>query len=294
MGRQLRRVALDFSWPTNKVWQGFINPHYGKCHKCNDCAGSGYSPEAYKFYQQWYGYIEFDPASRGSRPWTPADTPVYAFAERNVTRSPGFYGVGEGAIIREARRLCDLWNNQLSHHLNQEDVDALVEGGRLMDFTHTWTKGEGWKEKEPAYRPTAEEVNAWSLGGFGHDSINQHVVTKAACERMGVPHTCAVCEGEGSIWESPEAEALAENWKEEEPPEGPGYQLWETVSEGSPISPVFAKPEDLAHWLVEHPHGIDEGTTYEQWMNFICGDGWAPSMVVMNGEVVNGVAASSM
>jgi hypothetical protein len=35
-----------------------------------------------------------------------------------------------------------------------------------------------------------------------------------------------------------------------DPPEGPGWQLWETTSEGSPISPVFKSPEDLADWCV--------------------------------------------
>ena len=34
------------------------------------------------------------------------------------------------------------------------------------------------------------------------------------------------------------------------PPEGPGWQVWETVSEGSPISPVFATREDLIDWIV--------------------------------------------
>ena len=33
-----------------------------------------------------------------------------------------------------------------------------------------------------------------------------------------------------------------------EPPEGEGYQLWETTSEGSPVSPVFATLEELCSW----------------------------------------------
>lgn len=31
MGRQVRRVPLDFDWPLNKPWDGFVNPHYGPC-----------------------------------------------------------------------------------------------------------------------------------------------------------------------------------------------------------------------------------------------------------------------
>ncbi len=33
-----------------------------------------------------------------------------------------------------------------------------------------------------------------------------------------------------------------------DPPTGEGYQLWETTSEGSPVSPVFKAAEDLAAW----------------------------------------------
>ena len=26
MGREVKRVALDFNWPLHKVWEGFQNP----------------------------------------------------------------------------------------------------------------------------------------------------------------------------------------------------------------------------------------------------------------------------
>lgn len=42
------------------------------------------------------------------------------------------------------------------------------------------------------------------------------------------------CDGDGSHWESEEAEKLCDEWTEQEPPTGLGYQMWETVSEGSP------------------------------------------------------------
>lgn len=35
MGRQLRRVPKDFSWPRGKVWEGYRNPHYIKCSSCD-------------------------------------------------------------------------------------------------------------------------------------------------------------------------------------------------------------------------------------------------------------------
>ena len=36
MGRKLRRVPLDFDWPINKTWEGYVNPHYKKCPDCNN------------------------------------------------------------------------------------------------------------------------------------------------------------------------------------------------------------------------------------------------------------------
>lgn len=36
MGRQLKRVALDFDYPLNKTWEGFLNPYYKKCPHCEN------------------------------------------------------------------------------------------------------------------------------------------------------------------------------------------------------------------------------------------------------------------
>jgi len=36
------------------------------------------------------------------------------------------------------------------------------------------------------------------------------------------------------------------------PPKGDGYQLWETTSEGSPVSPVFASLDGLCEWCEEN------------------------------------------
>ncbi len=41
MSRSVRRVALDFEWPLEKVWSGYLNPHYDLREKCADCNGDG-------------------------------------------------------------------------------------------------------------------------------------------------------------------------------------------------------------------------------------------------------------
>jgi hypothetical protein len=291
VGRQLRRVPLDFDWPLNEVWRGFVNPHCADAADCAACGGMGYSPDARRLTDEWYGNAPFDPRSRGSEPFLPTNDAVLRIARRNVERSPWYYGSGGCSIAREAARLCDHFNAAWCHHLGADDVAALIAAGRLLDLTHDWTPEGGWREKIPPVAPTPRQVNEWSLLGMGHDSINQWTCVRAACGRLGVPSTCAACDGEGTMWPSPETRRRCEEWRPTEPLEGPGYQVWETVSEGSPISPVFSTARDLAHHMATTRYGADRGTSYEDWVSFIEGPGWAPSMAVLSGEMMPGVVA---
>lgn len=277
MGREIKRVPLGFDAPLHEVWSGYLMPQALHEEKCTPCDGSGYSSDARHLHDLWYGYTPFDPADTGSVRLT-AETPaVRAFAERNIARSPEYYGSGERVIVREASRLAELWNGMWSHHLDQDDVDALIEGGRLWDFTHTWTKGKGWVPIEPAPAVTAEQVNTWSLNGFGHDAINCGIVIRAKCNRLGVVELCSRCTGHGSAEKYEGQRAEAEAWRKSEPPSGDGWQLWETVSEGSPISPVFASADELASWMSDPARG-------RSWVpgdvarRFIA-EGWAPSLI---------------
>lgn len=65
-------------------------------------------------------------------------------------------------------------------------------------------------------------------------------------------------------------------------PEGTATHLmmYETVTEGTPISPAFATPEQLAHWLATTNASAcgDEGASYEGWLR-VCQGGYAPGMV---------------
>lgn len=223
----------------------------------------------------------------------PSHPAIVAQAERNVLYSPEYYR-GHDAVEREAHRLAKHYNGCWCHHLNALDVAALVKDGRLVDFTHTFTRESGWVPRDPPVIPTPEQVNAWSLTGMAHDSLNQWVVVRAECERLGVKAMCTACAGSGSVWESPEAKAKAEAWKPVEPPAGEGYQIWETVSEGAPISPVFDTPEELARYmhLVGRPPGAADSNTYEAWPAFILGPGWAPTFRREPGKMVTGPGAA--
>lgn len=290
MGREVRRVPLDFNWPLRKVWQGFLTPDNLCEPQCPACAGTGYSPEAKRLQDLWYGYIPFKPEDNGSTPYTSETPAVRARAERNVSRAPEYYGHGEAAIRREARRLARHFNESWSHHANADDVAALVAGDRLYDLTHTWDRENGWQPKTPPEIPTPEQVNEWDICSMGHDSINAWVVIRARCEREGVETECSTCGGHGHIEAYPGQRAEAEAWECTDPPDGPGYQLWETVSEGSPISPVFDTAEGLAQWMTRNDCTVDGPVkSFEAAMRFVDA-GWAPSFVGGAGMgIVDGV-----
>lgn len=302
MGREVKRVPLDFDWPLHKVWEGYLNPHYDACEDCIHCGGNGYSTAARYFLDQWYGNERFDPERYGVPPLRLDDPDLAAAVRRKVERDERdgtrrYTARGtltlEAAVQRETYRMWTIHSNQWMHHLNQADVDALAAAERLVEFTHTWDREAGWTPKDPPVRPTAAEVNRWALvAPPGHDSINAGVCIRARCEREGVRLHCRWCHGHGSLWESAEVHQQAEQWCSTEPPTGPAYQLWETITEGSPVSPPFERPEELARWLVAHPPTEGERViSYEQWLAFLTGPGWAPSFVSHGPDLLEGVAA---
>ena len=291
MGRELKRVPFDFDWPIDKVWKGFVNPLHTAV-QCAHCEGSGSSPTARHLKDQWYGYANFRPEDRGSVPFAADHPTIAALAERNSRPDVSRRWPGCSAI-NEAHRLADMFNKQWMHHLNDADVAALIKADRLRDLTHDFVPGTGWKSNGPVRTPSAAEVNAWSLRGMAHGSINQWTVVNAECDRLGVDSQCSHCDGHGEVWPSDQDRIAYEEWQSVEPPVGEGYQVWETVSEGSPISPVFSTPEALARHMAGTRWGGDKGTPYETWLKFILGPGWAPSLVVSGGVVMNGVDAAA-
>lgn len=65
----------------------------------------------------------------------------------------------------------------------------------------------------------------------------------------------------------------AETWTEEQ---ACCFQIYETVSEGTPVSPVFTTKEAMENWL------IGQGYNRNAAHNF-CEEGWAPSMTFQPG-----------
>lgn len=226
MGRKLRRVALDFSWPLNEAWKGYRD--------------------------------DFEP--------------------RECPSEECHHGAN----------LLSGWIDCIAHLLCLLDDDR---PNRTRD-PHPWLKEIPFAPDKLPPREMAEKfiikLGARPNNFFGHDAIDRWKVAKSILKAGGMTEiTCPICKGDAI---HPEDQSRVNSWKPTDPPKGEGYQMWETVSEGSPISPVFKTPEELARYLSENESGITSNATFDQWMKMITGGGYAPSMIITPGVgVQNGV-----
>ena len=97
------------------------------------------------------------------------------------------------------------------------------------------------------------------------------------------------------FWESdggpPDREYYRPDWPEKTRTH---FQMYETVSEGTPISPVMETPEALARWLCDNSASAFAGQTasYEAWLRVARG-GYAPSAVTSSEGLTSGVEVLS-
>lgn len=167
------------------------------------------------------------------------------------------------------KALGDTWYNW-RYQLTEIETKALLVEGRLLVLTHTPIGTGGWKEKEPKYIPTAKEVNEWYLSyPIGHDLINQSICVEARAKHLGIYGVCEHCI-DGRIWKSIEIKKLHDEWKRDDPPAGDGFQLWCNVTEGHPMTPVFAELDQLCEYCEKEsmPAVGDLTLSKEKWMEF--------------------------
>lgn len=95
-------------------------------------------------------------------------------------------------------------------------------------------------------------------------------------------------------WEGPcpKVEDYMPEWA---PDEATQLVMYEDTSEGTPISPAFGTPEELARWLADNNASAFGGSTasYESWLS-ICQRGSAVSAVLIDGVMMSGVAANTV
>lgn len=234
MGREIKRVPLDWDWPVNKIWEGY----------------------------QW-------PSSLVSAPCPAGDACLNGHT-------------AAGAWVAEIAHLALMLD---------DDLGSQRRGQPLHPYFDSVPRPYGSPTRTSDARPSPDiaEFGAGLAGRegvfMGHDAIDRWHATDALIRAAGLDPkvwgVCPQCQGHGSVEAYPGQRAAAEAWEPTEPPSGEGWQLWETVTEGSPISPVFPDAEELAQWLTTPAAcwgTMRQPMTIEQARGFV-GAGWAPSMI---------------
>ena len=87
---------------------------------------------------------------------------------------------------------------------------------------------------------------------------------------------------------------LCEQWEPTDPPTGDGWQLWQSVSEGGPVSPVFAEREGLVAWLMSdaYNYGVSRPLSREQAEAFVsAGYSIGSGVITSDCRLISGDAA---
>jgi len=292
MGREIRRVPLDFSWPVDRVWDGYLMPDDLRPDTCSRCDGTGYNDATRAIREDFYDF------ARTGRRWCDAITQDEVAALVRRGRLMDF--THRAASPERPSRLLTKRMAKKMTGADEKGLRRRMERGDVVREGAKYRVVDGWLRRSMRHVPTAEEVNATNRHGdprysaFGsHDSINAWILLETRARRMGVWGRCPRCKGHGHLFRDAAHERAYDTWRPTDPPTGEGYQLWETVTEGSPQSPVFERPEGLARWLAANSRDLSGSpeSRYLGWMEFILGPGWAPSLVVDGRGARGGVEA---
>lgn len=232
----MKRVPMDFDWPKGRVWKGFLNPYDGcKCPWCYD-------------EDQRSSYGSTREAREYEKTW---------------------YGMYSGHYVphpyQPGRSYCP---EAKPYAMERWEYDFIVaDDERLRKQLFGCDKADV---------PPYEDLKEWLLHenlSMRIDGIFVYMMTSEYCRRNGYEHICPHCEGTGLVWQTEELKQLHENWEKIEPPTGEGYQLWETTSEGSPKSPVFATFDELCEWCADNATTFaSHKTTKEEWAKMLNDD----------------------
>jgi hypothetical protein len=238
MSREVRRVPLDFDWPMNKVWEGYTTSDRLLEDRCPDCRRG----------MTW------------AREW------ISTLANRIDMLASD---IGD----QERGRPMHPWlaNDEYPAHTDF----AYDAQGRTVETPKVMRPTKDILELVSGLTGQSPERLTSALRGNDY-GIESKIIEAAGLDsrKWGV---CPTCDGHGSVEKYPGQRAESEAWEPSEPPKGDGWQLWETVSEGSPVSPVFTTADELTAWMSDPDRG-DRWVPHATAASFIA-DGWAPSFV---------------
>lgn len=155
------------------------------------------------------------------------------------------------------------------------------------DRIHPYTPNDDWKTWRPHY--DEDWLSAWRKWQF--ERVLWHLKRPVVwlCTMMGIfwlksygwPRWDEGTYPDNNC-DEPKWMAYRPKWSKKERTH---LQLYETVSEGTPLSPPMPDIESLAKWCSENK-GIWNSTdnmTYEDWIAFCRSGGWAPSLMITPG-----------
>lgn len=187
--------------------------------------------------------------------------PYWVHPTRNCPHSPWKGGCDE------AKRN----NGKCFMPIYDENYDEAVKNWN--DEITLWNKGE---------HPTQVEHKQKIQEGFRYQVDPNRKGDKETCERLNNPNYYMPSSGY-YYWNyagNPPKEEYYRKYKDEE---ATWFQLYENVSEGTPVTPSFSSEKELINFLVEVGDAWDGKWSRESAEHVVYG-GYAPSMVFTNGK----------
>ncbi len=168
---------------------------------------------------------------------------------------------------REVRMVSSTWVHPRYTNDTAPSVDLIGEYIPLLD---------GWDADVAS--DWDEGFRKWGAGLVASDSDHEKWAPK------GAEHAGRYTEWAGP---RPSPDDYMPEWRDEDCTH---LMMYETTSEGTPISPAFATAEELARWLADTGASSfgDNTASYKQWLAMI-GYGWSVSLVLDNGAMKSGV-----
>lgn len=185
-------------------------------------------------------------------------------------------------MSREVRRVPADWQ----HPENERGHFVPLYGASHAEALREWEENElpEWIEGARLWREEGK-VKIYS----GEIKSVEQVVAEAAARGRPAPPNASYEWWAGERPERPDPDHYMPDWSDAERTH---FMMYEDTSEGTPISPAFATPEELARWLADTGASAfaDQTASYDAWLRIARG-GFSPSVVIQNGSMISGVEA---
>lgn len=166
---------------------------------------------------------------------------------------------------REVRRVPADWQ-----HPKEQKLDYMTRS--MVERYKPLHKGQRY---QPAVDEWDDECAKWKSGWRPEDCTDAKIIAMTYEQYSG---------------QRPHRDDYMPNWPAAERTH---YMMYEDTSEGTPISPAFATPEELARWLVDSRASAfgNDTASYEAWLA-VANGGFAPSAAYSpKTGLINGVEA---